>query len=273
MRVKIVLSKVLPPRGYFVQWTLRDVAPSDSTDVTFRVERGGGPDGPWELVESGLSNRYALLDELPREPDHDGEASPLPNTSRLFQAVYYRVSIEGTSLSDVFEIGPAAQGRRAGIRRKMARDTRIALERVVGHEAVLFKARTWGPRCTQCFDKKTGASTRSGCKICWGTTFTGGYLNPVRIFVKFSGNSLKVTTGRPKTDGATVRFRTTDVPQIDKDDFLVILQTNQRYKVIARDETRVGLEPTSQTLTAGELDRTHALYHLRVDPNSVLPLF
>jgi hypothetical protein len=155
----------------------------------------------------------------------------------------------------------------------MARDTRVALERIVGHEALLFKARTWGPRCPQCFDKKTGATTRSGCKVCWGTSFTGGFLNPVRIFVKFSGNSLELTASKPKADGATVRFKTTDVPQIDKDDFLVLLQTNQRYKITGRDETRVGLEPANQTLTAGELDRSHALYHLRVDPTSVLPLF
>ncbi len=273
MRVKIILSRTYPPRGHFIQWTLRDVANNDQTDVTFRVERSGGPDGPWDLVAEGLKNRYAILDELPRDGAHDGEANPLPNTSRFFQAVYYRVSVEGTTLVDVFEIGPAAQGRRNGIRRKLARDTRIGLERVVGHEAILLKARVWGLRCPQCFDKKTGVSTRSGCKVCWGTTFDGGFLNPVKVFVKFSGSGIERTTGKPKSDGSSMRLTTTDVPQVDKDDVLVLLQTNQRYRVMERDEVRIGLEPAHQTITVAELDRGHALYHLRVDPSSVLPLF
>lgn len=275
MRVKIILTKALPPRGFFVQWTLKDVAAGDPTELAFRLERSGGPAGPWELVAEGLADRYAYLDEMPARPGATDEDDTRANPFRLYQGLYYRVSAEagGKTYEDVYEHGPEATGRRAGIRRKAARDVRIGLERLVGHEVVLLKRRTWGPRCTVCFDRKTGTTTRGGCKTCLGTTFVGGYWNPTRIFVRRLGGDSESTTGKPKTDGATVRLRTTDAPQIDQDDVLVDLRTNQRYRVLDRDEVSIGLEPVHQSFVAAELDRTHVVYHLRVDPRAAQPLY
>lgn len=272
MQVRITNARTAPPRGYLVQWAVKD--PPDS-EITFTLERSGGPEGPWEPVASGLLNQYAYFDTLQQPESTDPETFTRLNQFRFFQAVYYRVTATGggqTALA-VFEFGPQAKGKIAGMRRKAARDVRIGLVKFSKMPCVLLKRRVWGPRCPACYDPKTKASTRGGCKVCYGTSFTGGFWAPVSLPARRQGAKATSTQGDPKSDSKKLRLLVPDFPQVDVRDVIVSLRSGERYIVDAETETDLQEEPMYQAVTVTELERSDVLYQIRVDPTSITPFY
>lgn len=272
MQVRITSARSAPPRGYLVQWSVKD--PPEG-QITFDLERSGGPAGPWEPVATGLVDRYAYFDELAQPEGSDPVEVARLNQFRFFQAVYHRVTARAGSAasSTVYEFGPEARGKVGGMRRKAARDLRIGLVKYSKMQCVLLKRRAWGPRCTACYDPRTKAATRGGCRTCYGTSFTGGFWNPVSIPARRQGPKSTGTQGEPKSDVKKLRLVVPDFPQVDVGDVIVSLRSGERYRVDAETETDVQEEPMYQSVAVTELDRSDVLYQLRVDPTSVLPFF
>jgi len=272
VQLRITSARAAPPRGYLVQWSVKD--PPEG-EITFDLERSGGPSGPWEPVVHGLVDRYAHFDELAQPEGTDPVEVARLNQFRFFQAVYHRVTARcgSTSAVAVYEFGPEARGKVGGMRRKAARDVRIGLVKFSKMPCVLLKRRAWGPRCTACYDPRTKAATRGGCRTCFGTSFAGGFWIPVSLPARRQGPKASSTQGDPKSDSKKQRLTVPDFPQVDVGDVIVSLRTGERYRVEAETETDVQEEPMYQSITVTELDRSDILYQVRVDPTSVLPFF
>lgn len=266
------MSRAAPPRGYLVQWTVRD--PPDGR-ITFNLERSGGPEGPWEPVAMGLVDRYAYFDTLEQPEGTDPIEVARLNMLRFFQAVYHRVTARaGTATAEaVFEFGPQARGKVGGMRRKAARDVKRGLVKFSKMPCVLLKRRVWGERCTACYDPRTKAATRGGCRTCYGTSFIGGFWAPVSMPARRQGPKATATQGDPKSDMKKLRLLVPDFPQVDVGDVIVSLRTGERYRVDAETETDLQEEPMYQTLSVSEIERSDILYQLRVDPTSATPFF
>lgn len=264
------MARAAPPRGYLVQWSVKD--PPDGP-ITFDLERSGGYAGPWEPVAMGLVDRYAHFDELSQPAETDPIEVLRLNQFRFFQAVYHRVTARAGSAvsSAVFEFGPEARGKIGGMRRKAARDVRIGLVKFAKMPCVLLKRRVWGKRCPECYDPKTKATTRGGCRTCYGTSFSGGFWEPVSLPARRQGAKSTSTQGDPKSDSKKMRLLVPDFPQVDVRDVIVSLRSGERYVVDAETETDVQEEPMYQSVTVTALDRSDVVYQLRVDPTSVRP--
>jgi hypothetical protein len=194
---------------------------------------------------------------------------------RFFQAVYHRVTARaGTATAEaVFEFGPQARGKVGGMRRKAARDVKRGLVKFSKMPCVLLKRRVWGERCTACYDPRTKAATRGGCRTCYGTSFIGGFWAPVSMPARRQGPKATATQGDPKSDMKKLRLLVPDFPQVDVGDVIVSLRTGERYRVDAETETDLQEEPMYQTLSVSEIERSDILYQLRVDPTSATPFF
>lgn len=272
MKVRVVMVRPAPPRGYLVQWSLKD-PPVGA--VTFTVERSGGPGGPWEPVTANAVNQYAFFDPLPQPVDTDPAEVLRLNQFRFFQAVYYRVTAThgGSTSSDVFELGPQARGKISGMRRKAARDVRVALVKFSKMPCVLLKKRVWGPRCPICYDPRTKAVTRGGCKTCYGTSFEGGFWAPVPFPARRQGGEAAAVTGQPKSDVRKFHLVAPDFPKVDEGDVVVSLRTADRYRIDAETSSDLQDEPMYQSFTVTVLDRSDVVYQFHVDPTSVNPFF
>jgi len=116
----------------------------------------------------------------------------------------------------------------------MAGDTEIRLN-VHGDYVVYFPARTYGPRCSRCFDHQTGSQLLSNCPACYSTTYTGGFLTPVRLKIIIDQS---VRADSADSSGIGVPFTSMsgnarfpwylDVKQGD----LIVEEDNRRWRVV-----------------------------------------
>lgn len=272
MQVRIVTVRAAPPRGYLVQWSVKE--PAEGV-ITFDLHRSGSPEGPWEPVVTGLIDRYAHFDTLEQPADTKPIEVTRLNQFRLFQAVYHRVTAHAGNVtsSHVYEFGPEARGKVGNIRRKAARDVRIGLVKFAKMPCVLLKRRVWGVRCPICYDAKTKATTRGGCKTCYGTSFKDGFWAAVSLPARRQGAASAAVQGEPKSDTKKLRLIVPDFPQVDVRDVIVSLRSGERYLVEAADDTNLHEEPMYQVATVTEIDRSDILYQIRVDPTSIQPFF
>lgn len=274
MNLKITRLSPLYPFGCFVQWTIDSVDPEENGTFVFALYRSGGPEGPWEQVFEGpeqysFHDRYnaieSTLDELQ------------PNGLRFFQRIYYRVVCRLPSNKTVEtreEVRPQTPDRRMGQRlRKAQRHFRLTLK-YNGTRVVLLKKRRWGPRCSKCFDKRTKEVIRPNCRDCWGTGFIGGYWNPIATFAR-SGVSTSASAIGPtqKSDGNDCMFWLPDYPGLERDDVLVRLADNRRFRLDVQFETQIQLNAVHQEVTGQELPHDHVLYRYALHPDQLDPLY
>lgn len=274
MKLKITRLSALFPYGYFVQWTIDDVAPTESGVFQFTLYRSGGPEGPWEQLFAG-NDQYSFDDKF------NGVASTLdvlqPNSLRLFQEVHYRVVCRlpsGATLETKEETGPFFADRKMSqYLRKTQRDFRLTLK-FNGTRVVLLKKRRWGVRCLKCADKRTKEVVRPNCAECWGTGFVGGYWAP---FVTYARSNVTANTSavgpNQKSDANDGSFWLPDYPTLERDDVLVRLSNNRRFRLDQQVETQIQLNSAHQEVSGQELPHDHVLYRYPLNPNAIEPLY
>jgi len=274
MNLKITRLSALFPYGYFVQWTIDDVTPSESGVFQFSLYRSGGPEGPWELLFSG-NDQYSFNDKFNAVTSTFDELQP--NSLRLFQEVHYRVVCRlpsGATLETKEETGPVFTDRKMSqYLRKTQRDFRLTLK-FNGTRVVLLKKRRWGVRCLKCTDKRTKEVVRPNCAECWGTGFVGGYWSP---FVTYARSNVTANTSsvgpNQKSDANDGSFWLPDYPTLERDDILVRLSDNRRFRLDQQVETQIQLNSAHQEVSGQELPHDHVLYRYPLNPNAIEPLY
>lgn len=296
--MRTVIEQITPwhPTKVKLQWKVEDV--TESGDFTFHVERSGSSGGPWtDLTPSGLLNITLYEDTL-----EDEEA----NTLSLVRDIYYRIKMIPPSTNESYspivnldglvehtmmdeEPGnperpiPAAQyepapetgiarrprtrnARLRLIKRVMLRNMYLMLKHLNGVEYALLKRRHFGTRCTLCYDANTNEVIVSNCATCYGTSWVGGYFDPVYILGRRLAS--QVNSGispQGKDDINMTRIQTLDFPKIEQGDILVERVHNQRFLVKQRYFPHVKTIATHQTLAVSELPRSAPEYKVAVN--------
>lgn len=277
MKVRITHTTALFPQGHFVQWSVDPGGVPGPIHV--RVDRSGGPEGPWELVAEA-DNQYAVLDRFEASTDHIRFLTS--NQLTFFDRVFYRVTAqgaEGAPVSDVRETGPSnaaarpADVKMAQYRRKLQYEYRRSAK-LTGTEVLVFKRRQWGERCLRCTDVRTKAIVRPDCRACWSTGLIGGYWAPVRTYAPRAPLSTSVeVTGEQKAEGSSTTFVLPDLPQLERDDLLVSVEDQRRFFVRTQEQVELKLRGIQQQVGCVEVSRDHVVYRMPVQPDVVIPLF
>ncbi|MEN6550136.1 MAG: hypothetical protein ABFE07_29175 [Armatimonadia bacterium] len=168
-----------------VNWSILPTA-EDITLYTFSVWRSESPEGPFAEIRSGLVNVFSHKD-----PD-----LALFSKWRKF---YYRVRCSLTAdAAQYVDSAVESNGTRPDavdleiVRRN---DEILLTPRYAGVRAYVFLRKTWGQRCTNCWDAVKQRKTESNCPVCFNTGFLGGFYPAVPIYMNFSPSQEMVRHG------------------------------------------------------------------------------
>jgi len=256
------------PYGYFLQWNLVGINPvEESGDFHFKVERSGGSEGPWTSIFEGY-DQYAIFDKFNSIESTEDELQP--NQLRIFSEYYYKITCttpSGKTLTDLEETGPKFPTRKmTQYWRKAKRDFLLSLK-FNGTPMQLLKKRKWGKRCSICFDKKVKEVIRPNCPMCWGTGFIGGYWNPYETLVRRNGASNASTIGPIQTsDSVETNFWFPDFPLLEREDILISMADQRRFRVDQQLQTEILLTPVHQEAVCQELRHDHLIYKFPILP-------
>lgn len=182
-----------------------------SQEFEFFVERAGSLEGPWlTLNDISIKRAYGYVDRT-------------FNVESANRQVYYRVRgvlNQETIISETIKLN---QDRLNYLGLAVARNKNLLLERLVGTKCFVFIRRTFGTKCTHCYDQARQKSMTSYCLYCFGTTFEGGYFSPVQMYlqlnplVKGNNKSALENTENLRIDG----IWTTNYPILSPGDLIV----------------------------------------------------
>jgi len=300
--VRPVVTKIMPwhPAKVRIQWELEEVG--EHGVFLFSVERSGSPSGPWTTIASSLADVYTYDDLL-----NDAEAANTLSLVRdiyyrikavppsgAANAVYSPIInldglVESTMLSE--EPGnparpvPMAQieadpqtnitryprrtddVRRRLYKRALMRNMYLMLKHLNGIEFALLKRRHFGTRCT-CYEPISRTVLRSRCPVCYGTSWVGGYFNPVQILGRIvHGATSEIQSDlspQGKDDISSAQIQVMDFPKVDEGDVLVAKHLNRRFLVQRRFNTSLKTVIVHQTLTTSELARVAPEFAIEV---------
>jgi hypothetical protein len=274
--LSVSFNRTLPlfPNGTFLQWELAGAVESGSYLAS--VFRSGSPGGSWDLLVDSSPDINSFTDRFPLP------ASPIttdPNQLSLSRGLFYRVRVvppsgSSTAAEIVSAVEPLLTGRQRLVRRKILRDEYVMLSRLNGVEMAVLKRKHWGQRCPKCFDPYTGESMRGSCTACFGTTFTGGFFDPIVTWAKRSPVPVQVALSpEGKAETALTGITTLDAPAVRDDDLLVFLRDNRRFLVRRVLPTELRTVTVHQRLEVSELARSDVLYRVPVDFQAAPRLF
>lgn len=139
----------------------------------------------------------------------------------------------------------------------------LMLTKFMGVETYVFKRRSYGNRCDTCWDYHNHKVTNDKCPECFGTGWSGGYLEPylTRVQYDITPNNKELTVGGV-SEPNSLHAQTISFPQIDDWDLVYRARDNIFYRVDRVTPTELLTVPVSQHLTIVELPRNYVEYSL-----------
>jgi hypothetical protein len=257
LEIAKVLVRSLDVGEKEVSWTLPSTT-IDVLDYTFQILRSESPRGPFEPVTEEFVDRYIFIDRSVPVGDK-------------FRQLWYLVRIRRRDNQEFVDSEPVTHEADPDLHALYIRRSQQTLfTQAVGRACWLFKRRTFGTRCTSCWDPVLKKQTRSGCLDCFDTGFLRGFLNPIEVWVQIdpAGKSKTLRAEQLKDDQLT-SARMTFFPPVSPGDVLVELE-NKRWTV-----TRVTLSerlraPIKQELVLRAIDDTDIEYKLPINLDTAL---
>lgn len=251
---QIYIERVAPygRTSTVIQW---NVAPElrGMGSITFKLELSGNPTGPWELVAENLTDTLVYEDMN-------------SSTFGALKDKYYRVSTQdGAFVSEPRPVLGQMPKKQYLISRKIFNDETVMLKKANGTAMAVIKRKHWGDRCS-CVDPVTKLSLNSDCELCHGTKIIQGYYEPILTYGNIQPSSLGTDYGAA---GSVPEIETTQgmllsFPLVYKDDILVELDTNKRWKVVSSKSTELLRNAVHQDIIVSLLPVTDPVYGLEV---------
>jgi hypothetical protein len=300
--MRVIITKVSPiytgtNKGVSVQWDMEAV--KESGVFNFTLMRAGAPEGPWDDAATGAdiftANDYFELpagfkaNVLSLARDIYYKVKVIPPSGAANQVFSRPVNLDGQAQTVIegphpiigyrantdyqFEeepqtgLAPRPDGvaRLRLLRRKILREEYVLLKKLAGIEFALLKRRHFGTRCTSCYDPRTREVTQSACDVCYGTSWTDGYHNPVPMLGRRATSQINAeVTPQAKMETNLTRIQFLDFPRIDEEDIIVEKAHDQRYLVKSRYFTSLKTITVHQTVSVSELERQAVEYSIPV---------
>lgn len=218
-------------------WEVED-AEGSYFDCTIQVLRSESPEGPFHPLTE-LRGRYEFVDR------------GVPVGHR-YRNLFYKLLVtnpDGETSEYVATQEPHPDLKAMEIRRHLQK----LYQEFSGRRCWLLPSKTFGPRCTACWDPILQAKNKSRCPTCFDTTYFGGYLAPIEVFVDVdpSSNADQVTqVGQLQPNTTTARMG--HYPSVKPGDILVEGE-NHRWRVISVVSTEHLRAPIMQQLHLFEI--------------------
>lgn len=139
----------------------------------------------------------------------------------------------------------------------------LLLTKFVGVKSYLFRKKSYGKRCTSCWDPKTEQVLNDHCPTCIGTGFEGGFFDPASFFVQYetTPNSRdKVYYG--KLEANQIGAWTISLPVLNSEDIIVRIGDWNIYRVDKIMPTELQANTVRQIVTLTQLAKGDVEYQL-----------
>ena len=230
----------------------------DLNKYSILVERSGGPEGPFDILTPiPLVNTFGFIDTT-------------FNRDSIYRNVYYRLSATNKNTNEVnySAVINNIQDSMSYIGKYVAMEDKILLERFIGTKCLLFIRKTFGTRCTNCYDPTRGKAITENCEVCWNTTFVDGFFSPIKIHIHIDPRIKAVSKNEyGKNEKKDIESWMSCFPIISPGDFLVEVENdNQRFLIDNLSYVRDVLNlPIKQIPTLIRIDNSSILSRMPVD--------
>lgn len=249
-----------PEARILVKWCLEPTA-QNIKNLRFFIDRGETPEdlkqisGPDGIPYNG---RYEYLDFT----------GLLRNTEKLY---YYRIrAVEFNDAGDTplqtFQTPPFHwEGEPDLVSMYIIDEHLFAFRYVYGMPIAIFKKRTEGGRCPECWDTVLKRVTKSKCLTCLGTGFIDGYYPLIEGWMDFNPDPAIVSIsewGERQPNQTDTLF--TNWPQLAVGDIIVEMESNRYWRVTNVRNTEKNRTTILQVSRLDEINRSDVELNLHI---------
>lgn len=179
-----------------------------------------------------------------------------------WRTYYYRLRICNTRTGESTETESAAKEPEPDlIALEIRRHMQVLFREHAGRRMWLLPNRQSGQRC-ECWAPRLAQRTRSGCKLCFDTSYVRGYYHPIETFGQIDPSpkaSQTSNVGSMQQTNTTGRFPA--YPPMKPDDILVELE-NRRWRVTKVTCTEKARAAVHQEVELHEIPRSDMEYSI-----------
>lgn len=232
---------------WFTQVSLDWTIPPDWGVCTYNVYSRLGPEDEWQRLTSSPLHNPQFTDPTNRQ------------TSK-YASTYYVVEAmltNGTS----FRSAPTTwklnrRNKVEFIASEIQRREYMLLTKFVGVKSFLYRRRYYGLRCPRCWSSTVEKVVDDHCPVCIGTSFQGGYFDPIPLFVQYETTpNNRSLTYFGKLEANQIGGWTISVPEINDEDIIIRSGDWSVYRVIVVTPTELLTNTVRQMLTLTQLGR------------------
>ena len=221
-------------------WTLADTS-EDLLDYSFQVCRSESPNGPFEALAPPFVDQYVFIDNTV----HSGHR---------WRKYFYQLHVVRLTTLDAQDVGPVSKDPDADlIALELRRHMQLLFREFAGRRCYVLPARTFGQRCSSCYNPVLKQKRSSGCRLCLDTSFVRGYMSPIESWIQFDPSAKTEQQGNlgPQQQSNT-SARLTWYPPLKPRD-IVIEGENRRWRVVQVNQTEQGRAAVHQEVQLHEI--------------------
>ena len=229
----------------------------DVLDYTFQILRSESPMGPFEALTGTFEDRYIFVDNNIK-------------LGHAYRKYFYTVRVTRKRDGEREDFGPASLEADPDLLSvELRKHLNLLFREFAGRRCWVLPIRTFGQRC-QCWSATLGKRTKSGCKVCFDTGFTRGYMHPIESWIQFDPNSKseqQSAVGIQQQSNTTARMGY--FPDLKPRD-LIIESENRRWRVVAVSATEHLRATVHQELQLHEIPSTDVEYAIELQLQGAL---
>jgi hypothetical protein len=132
----------------------------------------------------------------------------------------------------------------------------ILLRKLNGVKSFLFKRKTYGLRCHRCWNATQEKVMDDNCSVCLGTSFEGGYFDPLPLFVNYDPTPNEIIKGFVgRIESNMISGWTISVPEISADDVIIRSGDWNVYSVSKVQTTELQTNAVRQMMALSQLSK------------------
>jgi hypothetical protein len=147
---------------------------------------------------------------------------------------------------------------------EMVRKKNIYLTVKGGVAIAALVKKTWGSKCSRCWNKQRMAAEDPDCPNCLGTGFTGGYLNPVYVSALFNPPKKVIVEAGLQYEPYNTYIEVANHPVLDKLDLIIDRKQNLRFSISQITTSTHRMHPIAQVALLNRVDENSIIYSVDI---------
>jgi len=132
----------------------------------------------------------------------------------------------------------------------------LLLSKFAGVKSYLFKRRTYGLRCHRCWSATQEKVMDDHCPVCFGTSFEGGYFDPLPCFIAYDPTPNEIIKGYVgRIESNLIAGWTISVPEMAADDIIIRTGDWNVYSISKIQTTELQTNSVRQMLSLSQLSK------------------